>query len=261
MQLSLAAMQKVGEKGKLAAYKPAATDGKVFVQTEPPGASIILVQGEIKRDVGKKTPTLVQLPLGYQTLELELKGCKTSRLDISVDEKSIVKPPAVKMQPITAPVDVVFEPEWMIFVDSRDSGQKTPGTVEVPVGAHQVGLVKTGFVDVVQPLAVKNAERITLEPKAKPQAGHSALLQAAAARLKEDIKEFAGKWEGKNPGWQSVMDLKPDGSFIVAGNRHTGKWKLEPSEVLLIWDNFPTDRLKKVDKNTFTDGKFTLTRK
>lgn len=261
MQLSLAAMQKVGEKGKLAEYKPAATDGKAFIQSEPAGASIILVNGDVRQDTTKKTPALLQIPIGVQALELELKSFRTARLSVSISESAIAKPNVVKLQPPTAFIDVVFEPGWRVFIDEKDTFQTTPATVEASLGTHQVGLAKEGFRDVFERVALKNLEKITLESKAKPQPGPSALLAAAAAKLKEEMKETAGKWDGKHYAWNSVVDLKSDGTFLMKANNIGGKWTLEGATLVLNWSGYAPERLQRVDKNTFSANRFTLTRK
>jgi len=191
IQQSLAAMQKVGEKVKLEAYKPTPTDGKVFVKSEPVGAAIVFITPDGgKLDTGKVTPALVQLPVGRQSLELTLKAHKTATLAVEVDGKAIAKPDVVKMEPLTVPVDIIFEDGWTVFVDgkpAKGSGTgkvETPCTVELPLGRHDLGLAKDGFMDVRQQVeavegGVKSAGGMptnSVEIKARPNKGKSILM-------------------------------------------------------------------------------------
>ena len=188
IQQSLAAMQKVGEKAKLETYKPAPTDGKAFIKSEPAGAAIVLVNADGgKLDTGKVTPALVQLPVGKQSLELTLKGHKPATLAVEVDGKAIAKPDAATLEPLTVPVDVIFEDGWTVFVDGKPakaSGAgkaETPCTVELPIGNHELGLAKDGFMDIKQRMTVaedgvKQPSGIaasSVEIKAKPVKGTS----------------------------------------------------------------------------------------
>lgn len=261
LPLSRAAMQKATAKPKPAEYKPAAADGKALIQTDPPGASIILVLGETRIDLGRKTPATVQLPNGSQWLELELKGFRTERLDVIVEQKALAKPNLVKFLPLSGYVEIVFEPGWTIFVDGADTGRVTPATLDLLAGPHEIGLARVGLRDVVQRETVKNLEKITLEPKPKPQPGPSTLLQAAAAKIKEEMRLLVGKWEARNQAWYSIVDLKADGTFLTQTEKLTGKWKLELSTLVLTFDKHPEERLERVDKNKFGKAIFTLTRK
>ena len=190
MQQSLAAMQKVGEKSTLETYKPAHTDGKVFVKSEPVDAAIILITADGgKMDTGKKTPSLIQLPVGRQTLELTHKGYKSFALIVEVDGKAIAKPDAAKLEPLTVPVDITFEEGWTVFVDGKPAKAvgtgkaETPCTVELPLGGHELGLGKDGFLDLKQRVDVveggvkagQGMPQAQVEIKAKPSKGISLL--------------------------------------------------------------------------------------
>jgi len=196
--LCLKAMQQVGEKAKLAEYKPAPTDGKVFVKSEPPGAAICLVTaGREAMDTKKQTPAVVELPLGRQTVGLWLKGYKPAYLPVDVDGKEIAKPEAVKLEVATVAIDVLFEEGWQVFVDgqrARSAGGKsslTPCTVELPLGGHEIGLAKEGFRDIRQKVEVTQdgvkegggPARSSLEVKAKPEKGAGTLAKDAARAL------------------------------------------------------------------------------
>lgn len=189
MDLSLKAMQRIGEQIKREAYKAAPTDGKVFLKSEPVGAEILLVTKDGgKLETGKVTPALVQLPIGFQTVELNLKAHKPSLLTFEVDGKGIAKPDIVKLEALTAPVDVLYEEGWKVFVAGLPAkvvgtgGAETPCTIELPIGSHQITLAKDGFIDLIQRVEIKTFDvATTVEPKQKPSKGKSQILGSTPA--------------------------------------------------------------------------------
>jgi len=233
MDLSLKFMQQIGEKAKLAAYKPAATDGKAFITSEPPGAAIILVNADGKQDLGKKTPSLIQIPMDRQTLELQLTGMKVATLRVNVDGKTIAKPTAVKLEPITVTVDIIFEEGWQVFIDGKPvdahgaSKAKTPCTADLPLGRHELGLAKEGFADIKQMVEVVEGgvkkDGIldkSLEPKGKPIKG--------TGRLVADSRPLDGTWlleysngHSKKIKIQSKMVVVVEASWECVGNKYT----------------------------------------
>ena len=181
MESSLKFMQMIGEKAKLAQYKPEATDGKAYVQSDPPGAELLLVDADGKRDLGKKTPTLIQIPKGHQTISIEVKGMKTATLQIEIDDKNITKPPVVKLEPVTVQIEIIFEPDWIVFIDgkkAKDVAGKYPTTpckVEAPPGMHTITVAKEGFGDISQKVDLQ--ESASIEIKNKGSKGSSMLLR------------------------------------------------------------------------------------
>jgi len=194
IDLCLKAMQQVGEKAKLAEYKPAPTDGKVFVKSEPPGAMICLVTpGAAAMDTKKQTPAVVELPLGRQTLGLRLQGYKPAFLPVDVDGKGIAKPETVKLEAATVGIDIIFEEGWQVFVDGKRASNAdgkftlTPCTVELSLGGHELGLAKESFKDIRQKVEVAGdgikdkagLASSSLEVKAKPEKGAGTLAKDA----------------------------------------------------------------------------------
>ncbi len=197
MSKSLAEMQQVvaqkakPENAKLEAYRPASSDGKAFVKSEPPGAAILLVTADgRKQDTGKITPALVQLPIGDQTIELTLKAYRPATFHVPVEADSIVKPDALKLSPVTVPVNLVFEEGWRVFIDGRAvrlakfGKAETPCTVELPLGSHEIALAKLGFLDIRQRVEITDegikrpgqSPTNAFEIMAKPSKGTSSLM-------------------------------------------------------------------------------------
>src|SRR6185295_18692320 len=101
-----------------AQYKPSASDGRVFVQSEPAGAKILLAVPSGRAETGSRTPALVQVPRGEQKLFLELAGMRAVELSVNVGD-AIVKLDSVKFEPIRVPVDIIFEDGWLVFIDGK----------------------------------------------------------------------------------------------------------------------------------------------
>lgn len=203
MDSSLKAMQRIGTDAKRETYKATATDGKAFIKTEPLGATILLVTKDGgKLETGKVTPVLLQLPLGFQTVELSLKGFKPHLLTVEIDGKTIAKPESVKLEAITTPLDVIFEDGWTIFVAGKPAKVSGPGrpetpcTIELPLGTHQLTFAKEGYVDITQRFDVKSLEdKVTIEPKTKPVKGKSVILGSVQTAASGKIE--APKTRGK----------------------------------------------------------------
>lgn len=220
---SLEAMQHIGEKSSPIAYKSTATDGKAFIQSDPNGALIFIATDGLKRDTGKKTPSLIAIPKGTQIVSIELEGMKLKSVDVEIGE-TIFKPPVVKLEPITIAADILFDPGWTVLVDGKvifdEQGKPpvTPCTALLPLGTHNVNLMRTGFLDLSQHVQIKNAP-LSIEFKGKPTPGQSSIL-AALERDKLQLKlitesRLLGKWE------------KPDHSFAIVKPDHTLKFSAD----------------------------------
>lgn len=159
----------------------AAEDGKVYVQTDPAGATITLVieaagQKDTYKEFEKKTPALVQVPQGEHRLLLTLDGYKSSMLNVDVAGVAINKPDVVKLAPATVALDVVFSQDgWSVLVDKKpvkDSSSKpaiAPCTIPVQKGKHEIVLAKEGFVDMTTQVEVAadmalDIDKIGLKP-------------------------------------------------------------------------------------------------
>ena len=174
MSKSLEAMARVGTE-KLVVYKSVATDGKAFIQSEPAGAQIILVTDEGRKDTGKKTPSLIELPKGQQFVELILKGFKPGKLGMTING-TINKPDRLLLDPLTVPIDVIFEPGWRVFVNGKIArATETPCTIELTLGKHELGLAKEGFADIKQAIEVVDSG-VKVDIKGKISKGVSTLI-------------------------------------------------------------------------------------
>ncbi|HEY3320492.1 MAG TPA: hypothetical protein VGP72_08500 [Planctomycetota bacterium] len=221
MGLCLTAMAKIGSE-QLAVYKPATTDGRAFIQSEPPGAAILVVADDGAKDTGKRTPSLIDLPKGAQTIELRLKGWKPVRQALQIGE-TVIKPERIVLSAPTTQIDVLYEPGWTVFVDgkfAKASGSRnaeTPCTVELPLGSHELGLAKEGFLDIKQRFetiegGVKGSGGTfsnSLEIKARPSKGTSVLANIA---LKDKI---VGKWKSAQYGPWTISFNPEKNEFIL----------------------------------------------
>ncbi|MCY3022861.1 MAG: PEGA domain-containing protein [Planctomycetota bacterium] len=270
---------KPDENANLPEYKPQSTDGKAFIQSEPAEALIIFLDADGSKTAGKKTPALVQLPKGRQTVQLTLKGFKPATLCIDITDQ-IAKPEKVVLELPTVSVDVLFEDGWTIFVDGKVAKvgdakpAVTPGTVMLPLGRHDVGLAKNGFVDIRQRVEVTDAgvrigqepPSTTLQIKSAATKGVSQLLLKAAAEQKaaEDaIKDrVSGRYVGINVAWgvgNHDVILRRDGT-LVKDHRIGGKWESDGNTLKMIWTDYPVEVLKTDGKDGFKSSATTITK-
>lgn len=256
---SLTAMQKISAGSTVAEYRPAPTDSKVYVQSDPPGAAIILVSDTSRQNTMKKTPALVQLPKGKQTLSIELAGMKPATLSVDVGE-TVQKPEPVKLMPLTARVDVLFESGWLIFADGqalRDAAGKqltTPSTVEIPLGNHTIVIAKDGFSDLQQRVAVKDAlAPMVVEMKGRPSAGTSLTLSVIQQEKKRAVEELenwlAGTWDKDG---RDKLIISRDHTMSYGGK---GTWEaVGAKEFVLHFATWPVARCNVIDADSFTEG-------
>ena len=194
---SLKLMKQVSLKASAApAGKAEKGDGKIYVQSKPVGAQILVVQGGELRDTGLKTPSLVQLPVGRAELLLRLAKHDEAKMAADVTT-SISKPEAIVMEPEKFDLEVTAAPElgdaWDVMVDGKPAMDKAgkpavaPCTVRVAEGARSIQLVKDGFVDPAAVRVTVKGENPVVMVKGRAQAGKSAVLAKAvmekAARL------------------------------------------------------------------------------
>jgi len=174
-------------------------DGKVYVQSNPIGASILVRQNNELRDTGAKTPSLVQLPKGPTTLVLRKDKYEDSEVQVVAGD-AITKPDVVKMEFPKYDVEVTVSAEmgegWSVFVDGKPVMDKTgkpavaPCTIQLPAGNAVVATAKEGFKD-SQPvrIAVKESGN-SAEIKGRAGAGQSALI---AYMIKN--QDWSGTWQ------------------------------------------------------------------
>lgn len=136
----------------LASAVAVGADGRVYVQSDPPGAEISLLVDGAGKDLGK-TPSMVTVPQGDQVIILTMKGYELNRVDIKVGD-GIAKTGVVTLQVETKQVDVIFEEDWAIAVDGKrlrdvdGRPAKTPCTITVPPTTKEIVLSKDGYEDI-----------------------------------------------------------------------------------------------------------------
>lgn len=237
-------------------------EGRVYVASEPEGASIFVVKIEggntVEHPTQATTPGMVPLEIRVEPYELILRkeGFKEKRFSVQVDKASIIKPAAQKMDPATRSVDILYaEPGWQVFVDGKPVNDaegnvaKTPCTIQLPDGAKEVQLAKEGFQD----LSVKSgAPGAVLEFKGKPWKGQSKLL---ARSIESPSSTF-------NPVGQWVRDWKPvvitltrEGTFFVPNSEMKGTYEFKNGIVSLNYgikldSKVPVRSYRILDNNT-----------
>lgn len=167
-------------------------DGKVYVQSVPVGATILVRQNNELRDTGAKTPSLVQLPKGPATLVLRKEKYEDSVVEVTSGD-AIVKTDVVKLEMPKFDVEVTVSPEmgdgWSVFVngkpmmDNAGNPAVAPCTVRLANGTFLIGLAKDGFRDPQTVKVVVNESGSTMVVKGTPVQGQSRLICTAKPEI------------------------------------------------------------------------------
>ena len=284
---SLKALQQAKVDSKAVAGKAEKGDGKVYVQSKPVGAQILVLQGGELRDAGLKTPALVQLPVGRAELVLRLAKHDEAKLATNVTT-SISKPAAVVMEPERFDLEVTAAPAlgdaWDVYVDGKQVMDKAghpavaPCTIRLAEGACSIQLVKEGFADPTPVrVKVKAGENEVILVKGRAQAGKSrtlAMAEAAkAARLQKKtfscpgvpttvLEKGAQPFTNRNYAVTSLPEEYAGWAILKSTCRASETMNIvfsEPCTVVLVYDNRATDPLpqgfeKKNNVVVITDG-------
>jgi hypothetical protein len=215
MEKSLAALQK-------ARVAEEAASGKVYVQSEPPGASILLqVQGEL-RDLKCKTPSIVKLPQGMAVLILRKEKFMDTSITVTVGDV-LAKPNPVVLEVPRAMVDIVSAtPGWYVSLDGKllkdKTGQLavTPCTLSLPIGSVSLRMGKEGFSDIVERVSVAEGTTEVIV-KSKEVPGKSLLLSIPCKELLAGRRYTRATGSTTHP-WLFLTVLHPDGNGGFQGD-------------------------------------------
>jgi len=158
-------------------------DGKVYVQSDPRGATILVRQGGELRDTGLRTPGLVRLPKGPAKLVLRKDKYEDATVE-AVAGDAIVKTDVVKLEKPKFDVEVTTSAEmgdgWMVFADGKPlidkEGQRAmaPCTVCITEETRILSLAKLGFCD--QNKRIENQQKTILFSDT-PRRGQTRLIR------------------------------------------------------------------------------------
>lgn len=229
--------------------------GKVWVQSEPAGADILVMDKDNKPSpTGSATPAMIRPPKGAVNIVLRKAGYKDTQMLVEVGE-GILKPEKVKLELPSFDVDVIYAEEgWVVYVDDKPAVDKSgqpatpPCTLVLTTGRHKVVLAKEGFVDLLQPVEVKAAD--TVEIKMKTVKGVSAVMAGpqeksvqppAGKTMAEMAVGVVGHYTCKDsdaPKMNSVTDIYTDGTCCVTVTDGTpsgwrGTWVFRNGELRL----------------------------
>jgi hypothetical protein len=157
-----------GSKREASARPFEPRDGKLYVQSEPAGATILVEVEQELRDTGKKTPAMVNPAKGKALVVVRMDKYHDGRAEAEIGE-GIAKTGIIKMDAEKINVDILFiEDGWRVYVDgnpTNDMGGKnalTPCTISMSLGEREITLSKNGFVDITQKIIIsKNMYEIT----------------------------------------------------------------------------------------------------
>ena len=114
------------------------------------GAFLAVVGGPSCAEIQSSTPSASNpVPKAPSRTAADVSSDDYFDQILSIDSPA-AKPDAVKLQPVTARIDIVFEEGWRIFIDGQAnlSGKQfvlTPTSIDLPLGTHEVALAKPGF--------------------------------------------------------------------------------------------------------------------
>ena len=216
---SLKALQQAKVDSKAVSGKAEKGDGKIYVQSKPAGAQILVVQGGELRDTGLKTPSLVQLPVGKAELLLRMAKFDEAKLNTDVTT-SISKPEAVVMEPEKFDLEVTAEAglgdAWDVYVDGKPATDKAgkpavaPCTIRVAEGMRSIQLAKNGFVDPqAVRAAIKAGENAPVTVKGQAVKGNSVLTGEWVVLFRSDDPQC---WDTNSvaPKYAILLASAPD---------------------------------------------------
>jgi hypothetical protein len=256
MGLSLKLMQDATTSGGVVGEAKKG-EGKVFVTSEPPGASVLVESSDGLRDTGTKTPGLVLLPKGRSVLVLRREGCADGRLSVQPTADGIAKPDAVQLERTKSAVDVTDTQKggFTVFIDGKPATDKagkpavTPCTIMLSEGDCSVSLAKAGLLDTMQPATIKGASMV-LEVRIDPVPGKSKLLTGNAEFM-------VGRWVKTDT--DTVFEFKADGTFAAPAVMMRGQWKATKDGITINQQG--AEFVLKIVSNDLVTGRWELRRR
>ena len=210
-------------------------DGKVYVQSNPVGASILVEAEDGLRDTGSKTPSLVQLPKGNAVLVLRKEKYEDQKVSIQIGD-AIVKTDVAVLEKPKFDVDIIAEglAGFFVYVDGKPVMDKTgkqaiaPCTVRLPSGNSMLGLAKEGFQDVVQRVMVKETGLEQVKVRGRAVGGKTVLgnpWNGVTYRL----------YEVSNPnGWKGLLWCLDNGKFRDERGVE-GTWTVNDDKLKIVY--------------------------
>lgn len=200
----------------------AAEEGRVYVQSDPPGADISLLVDGVGKPLSQKTPSMIGITQGNQTIVVSKDGYVPRQININV-ASHITKTGIVKLEVQTSKVDILYEDGWTVFVNNKPINDvegrlaKTPCTVEIQAKAT-VTIAKAGYQDM--PIQIENGICKNLQV---PERGQSRLLDQTLPKNDSTVVPQGPKL-ATYP--ESVLSR-----FQMDSEQH---WNMLPAQVLVV---------------------------
>lgn len=143
--------------------QPAITSGQIYVETTPPGATVLLNNEE----KGMTPVTVPALPFGKYMLKVDLKGYQPIEQEVEISAQA----PALSL-PLTlekaAPVVGILvidsnPPGASILIGKRASGVTPYTSKQMRVGKYDITIHKDGYQDYKGTVRVKQDQTVTLK--------------------------------------------------------------------------------------------------
>ena len=122
--------------------EPTAAPGLIFVQYEPDDAELTLDGRKIELD---DMDMIDDVPAGEYVLRVAAPFCEPAEVAVTVEPGRVARLDPIQLKPGQGALTVVTSPPGArIIVDGEDTGQRTPDTLDVTAGEHEVRLELEG---------------------------------------------------------------------------------------------------------------------
>jgi hypothetical protein len=215
-----------------------AGSGKLYVTCNVK-AKVILNDKEI----GETGKLIKDVPAGKITIKVEAEGCLPHTQEITIEENKINKI-KVELKYAKVKVDIITEPEGAtVYIDGEKQREKTPCTIKVQKGVHDVVIAKGGFKDVVMKKhELKGGDAIEVELKKGKRKYFSQAEKKLIALEKANAKKgiFTTDFEYDDlPGWLELVTSGGGAGRIENGTYILDMPEEDSSAVLRFGKAFP----------------------
>lgn len=153
---------------------PVAPTGRVYVETQPAGAKVVLDDAEPR----PSPATFARVPVGSHTVQVEMEGYETQFLKVSVEEGEIARPELVALQPIVGSLVITTQPsDARVTMPSGEVKQSPVTFKDLPVGSYKIIVEKDGYTSQTVTVNVHRRE-VATPPRIKLVARTGSLFVA-----------------------------------------------------------------------------------
>jgi hypothetical protein len=213
--------------------------GNLALRSNPAGAKIFLDD----QFLSQTTPTVLDsLPTGVHVVRLQKELLAASKaIFITPDETAQID---LELSPLKGNLKIITEPGGAeIFLDHQFKGQSPAQLFDLPVGSYYLKLVKPGFVEHTQIVALRENESRLVSAKLTPMACISIITNPTGCKILAD-DSLAGfspvlalavppgfhRFKASKDGFVEIEQIHS----ILAGQSDTLNLQLPPAATLVV---------------------------